>query len=222
MPRAWGSDRLEEGDGGSLLLHAPKAKGWVPRREGPRGTPLAGTAVLWEGEPWEVVEASQAGDGVRYRLVPWDRTEVLRGVEPYPPPASRPGALLRPLRRGDVVTPEEAARRKDLFHVRVPFLALLPAEDQRLLEELYGFDPIRQGWKSALFLLVLSAVQVVVSLRQMEAGADPFFPWTAIAFAAYLAGEQAWRIALFSRREAAGSVLGPLVRPFSRVLIPPR
>lgn len=222
MPLAWGSDRVEVGGEGSLLLHSPKAKGWSARRAGPRGSSVAGTAVLWEGEPWEVVEATDAGDGVRYRLVRWDRAEVLRGVEPYPPVESRPGTLLPPLRRGEVVTPGEAARRKDLFHVRVPFLALLPAEDQRRLEELYGFDPIRQGRKSALFLLVFSAIQVVVSLRQMEAGADPFFPWTAIAFAAYLAGEQAWRIALFARREAAGSVLGPLVRPFSRVLIPPR
>jgi hypothetical protein len=205
-----------------MLLLAPKPKGWSARRDGPRGASLAGTAVLWEGEPWEVVEACSEEDGVRYRLVPWDRTEVFRGVEPYPPPEGRHGAILRPLGRGEVVTPEEAARRRDLFHVRVPFLALLPAADQVRLEELYGFDPISQGRRSAVFLLVFSAVQVVVSLRQMDAGADPFFPWTAIGLALYLAGEQVWRLGLFARREPAGSVLGPLVRPFSRVLIPPR
>ena len=225
MPTAIPPDRAEEAEDGSRFIDAPGSKGWRgPEPPGPRRLERAGTAVLWDGEAWEVVETAPlpGGGGVRYRLVRWDRTEAIRDPEPYPPPDGLRRGLMAPLRRGEVLTPGEAARRRDLYHVRVPFLALLPAEDQERLRDLYGFDPVAAGRKSVFFLLAFAALQVMVSRRQIAAGSDPFFPWTAIGVAVYVAVEQVVRLVRFSRGQAAGSALGVLVRPFARVVLPPR
>lgn len=85
MPKAYGSDRVEEAPDGRIVLRAAEPKGWEGRsRVGPRMTERPGTAVRWDDEFFEVLEVSDgpAGEAV-YMMAPWEERHVLRAFEEY-------------------------------------------------------------------------------------------------------------------------------------------
>ena len=105
----------------------------------------------------------------------------------------------------------------DRYHVLEPAAGLLPAADQALLAERFGFDPIRWGRVSAIFLLVmfgpLAVASVLGALVVFQAGDLP-----RIAIFGGIVAEQIVRLRRLRAGAVAPSVLGVLVRPFARPL----
>jgi hypothetical protein len=83
--QAYGSDRVRPGDGEQFILFSRIPKRWTPRA--PKTLTSAefpGTAVLWEEQYFEVVDAEPLPQGgVRYLLEPWQEMHVMRTVDRY-------------------------------------------------------------------------------------------------------------------------------------------
>ncbi len=113
------------------------------------------------------------------------------------------------------LAPELDARRlEDEYRMTEPLLALLPPADQVELAERFGFDPIRWGRRTSILLLVFLGL---VAYRASALG-----DVLVLLAAGGLIAEQIARIVRLGRGEAAGSVLGLLVRPFTRRLLAAR
>lgn len=85
MPRPLGRDRLEPSSDGTVLLLSLRPKPWKSREEASaEGPTLAGTAVQWDGELYELlrVERREAG-GFRHVLAPWDERLLVRSCVEY-------------------------------------------------------------------------------------------------------------------------------------------
>jgi hypothetical protein len=98
--------------------------------------------------------------------------------------------------------------REAAFAVREPWLTLLSAHEQARLAQLYGYDYRRHAKQIALVILAIAAVGAFSMFGKNNLSA---------LLAAALAVEQLVRLSVFPRR-AIGSVLGLLVRPFTRKL----
>lgn len=83
--RAHGTDRVRRAGGERLVLASRLSKGWVPRVEKTLTTAqFPGTAVLWEEQYFEVVDARALPQGgIEYVLEPWLEHHVMRVVESY-------------------------------------------------------------------------------------------------------------------------------------------
>lgn len=81
---AIGSDRTRTA-GGKIILQSTIPKGWTPRvAKTNTSAEFPGTAVLWEGEQFEVIEATPLPTGgVRYVLAPWRDEHTIRTLEHY-------------------------------------------------------------------------------------------------------------------------------------------
>src|SRR5512140_404520 len=79
MPKGYEGDSVETGPDGTVFLVSPLPKGWTPRRSATQTTPEhPGTAIVWDGEDWEVLEAESGKNGTRYTLGPWDERHTMR------------------------------------------------------------------------------------------------------------------------------------------------
>jgi hypothetical protein len=87
--RPHGSDRIRRADGERVVLASRLSKGWTPRAEKTlTSAEFPGTAVLWDEQYFEVVEArAGAAGGVEYVLEPWREHHVMRVVEHYDEPS---------------------------------------------------------------------------------------------------------------------------------------
>jgi hypothetical protein len=81
---AIGSDRTRTA-GGKVILQSTIPKGWTPRvARTNTSAEFPGTAVMWEGEHFEVLEATPLPTGgVRYVLAPWRDEHTIRILEHY-------------------------------------------------------------------------------------------------------------------------------------------
>jgi hypothetical protein len=106
----------------------------------------------------------------------------------------------------------------DRYHVVEPFAGLLPIDDQVHLAERLGFDGVRWGRISAIFLLVmfgpLAAASVFGALSAFE-----LFDVPRVVVFGGIAAEQVARLRKLSAGHLAPSVLGVLVRPFAKPLL---
>ena len=77
-----GSDRARQA-GDKVILHSAIAKGWTPRvAKTLTSAEHPGTAVLWEEQFYEVIEATpQQSGGVRYVLASWRDDQTIRVFE---------------------------------------------------------------------------------------------------------------------------------------------
>jgi len=129
VPRPFGSDRLELASSGHLRLTSTRSKEWVARRPaGPGNVLHPGTAIRWEEELWEVVDAGDApGGGAWYELARWDDRHAIRLVLPYDETSEADGAEAR----------RDVARRGAARLVALllsPVVGLLPGHVQDRLE----------------------------------------------------------------------------------------
>jgi hypothetical protein len=83
--QAYGSDRVRPGDGEQFVLLSRIPKRWTPRAvKTLTSAEFPGTAVLWEEQYFEVVDAEALPQGgVRYVLEPWREMHVMRTTDRY-------------------------------------------------------------------------------------------------------------------------------------------
>ena len=134
-------------------------------------------------------------------VVAWETWSAWRGE-----PARRTGTRL------------PAESDLDRFRMLEPFLALLSADQQRRVEERFGFDPIRWGRITAALIFLACASNVLAAALNAAAGRAGGADAAWLLLGSPLAVEQVARWRRLRDRQPAGSVLGVLVRPLARRL----
>lgn len=203
MPRPFGTDHLDVAAEGILVVHAGHPKGWRGRGTATQTTSAhPGTAILWEGEVWEVVSAVDLpGGGVRYELSRWDERHAARHVEPYDEESERRLALGR---KGD------QRRKAGFFRALLlsPVFGLLPAPAQQRIEDETAFPAPALTLVSALIGFVYGIVSLM-SILISAVGGPPLLPlWLALP-GLYLLVESGARGAMAALQgRPVGSLLG--------------
>lgn len=130
---------------GELVLLTRSRRPWTAREE-PEGRGLArpGSAVRWDEELFEVVEADgRPQGGFRYLLRPWDDRQLIRSVVDYPGPLAAPEETPVP------APPSTPPAAGPAFPTHSP----LPAAARRVLDRLpSGWRYVLSGALPALFL----------------------------------------------------------------------
>jgi hypothetical protein len=108
---------------------------------------------------------------------------------------------------------EPSVARRDAFHLREPYLALLSPEEQLDMAARFGFDPILWGKRTAWLILFFAVLGMITGATSGGASG-----WSAVLAAGYCAGEQLARLRRLGRGLPAGSIFGVLVRPMTRAL----
>ena len=206
MPRALFRDRLGVETGGRLLLDCDAPKGW--RGRSPATATSAehpGTALRWEGDFFEVLEARPlGGEAVRYVLAPWDERHAMRVVESYD--AGTEAA--RELERADVA--RRSGRHVTLLLV-APLAGSLPGHVQERLESEYNVPARRLTFASALPLWILGWVSLILLLAS-SIGGENSLPLPVPAFGVYLLAESTARLAVcVLQGRPIGTLVGTLL-----------
>ena len=162
----FGTDRAETAPEGGVWLISREPKGWHPRRgQSHTSSEFPGTAVRWETELFEVVEAHAHPDGsVRYRLEIWPDRHAVRSIRTYDAASEAERPLVAASRKRNI------ARRR-LAILFSPLLGHLPGSVQEHMENEFGAPAIAMTIVSALPLFALGAVAALFSLTGMVGGA---------------------------------------------------
>lgn len=113
-------------------------------------------------------------------------------------------------------------RRTDLgtwVETFAPFWGLLEGQDQRRLEQIYGFKPLKYTAWTIAVLMLIGAANVAVSAINMFSGVAA--PGDVVWFccAGYLLIESIVRLRKWLKNEPSGSVLSVLLRPIASRLL---
>lgn len=222
----FGSDRLEAAPDGAFWIICSTPKGWTPRR-GRANTPgeYPGTAVRWETELFEVVEAFSHPDGsTRYRLEPWPDRHAVRSIQTYD-------------EGSEAHRPRERARKKRsitkrrLTIILAPLLGHLPGPVQARMESEFGAPAVGMTIASALPLFALGLVSLVFSLAaaygaglfgaggSLEGRGSAIPDLLPVALAAYLVIESGIRMGTaFLQGHPVGSVPGAVLYEIARIV----
>jgi hypothetical protein len=205
MPRAVGRDRLGVETAGQVLLDCDAPKGWRPRVPAtPTSAEHPGTAVAWEGDFFEVLEARPRGAGVQYVLAPWDERHAMRVVATY----SEGSEAARAREHSD--TAVRADRHVYLLLV-APLAGSLPAHVQERLEVEYNVPARRLSLASALPLWVVGWLSLVLLLASSVGGAGSV-PAPLLVFGVYLLAESTARLAVcILQGRPIGTLVGTLL-----------
>jgi len=200
--RAFGSDRIRRRDGERLVLASRLSKGWVPRAEKTlTSAEFPGTAVLWEEQYFEVVDARALPQGgVEYELEPWRDHHVMRVVEAY----DEPSEAKRVAEHRAHLNREKHRKTANLLAI---FTGHLPAVVQNRMAEELGLLPVRLTWMSILsmYLAVAGCMMWIVSyvLRHSPP------PFALILVTAFLGVETTARFAVaYTQSRPIGSSIG--------------
>ena len=202
--RAFGQDRLEEGEGGEVWLVCPLPKAWLPRRERTLTTAeYPGTAVAWHGGVFEVLRAEPQADGaIRYRLGPWSEGHAIRRMEQYDEASETARGAEQDDRR-------ESIRHRRLSILLAPLAGLLPGDVQSAMESEFGAPALAMTISSALPLAVIGLLGLFEHLLgSFGAGLGlPAVLTPPLPLAMYLAIESALRLgSAIATREPMGSL----------------
>jgi len=124
--------------------------------------------------------------------------------------------------RGDSATftlppPDDVALR-DALTVRGPLMTLLSADEQRRLQQKYGFNYREHSAFSLTWtVLVISVIGIISSFVRVQKGYG-FGAFLSLLTALALTVEQVFRLFAL-QRGPAGSILGFFVRPFMRKML---
>ena len=113
--------------------------------------------------------------------------------------------------------PTEDVALRDAYTMREPLLTLLSVEEQKALEQRFGFDYRKHGFIVAWSLLAMSVAGMVTAVASLQYG-PRFGAFLSLGFALLIGGEQVRRLPSL-RRGPAPSVLAFVVRPFARKLL---
>jgi hypothetical protein len=220
-----GTDRTEAGEDGAIWIICSSPKGWVPRRgRAHTSSEYPGTAVRWETDLFEVVDAITHADGsVRYRLEPWPDRHAVRSITTYDAATEEARGQELAGRRRDI-------RRRWLAIFLSPLLGHVPGPVQKRMEGDFGAPAVAMTMASALPLLALGFVSVlftlaaaygsgfsggVSSLTNAERSIPRLLP---LPLAAYLVVESAIRLgSAFVQGRPIGSVPGTLLYEIWRI-----
>lgn len=143
---------------GSLLVRSTRLRlPWAARS----GSSV-GTAVLFGGVPFEVVDRQRAGSGEAWTLRPWPEAEAMRGV------VTLDEAWVAGLDRERAG--ERAAQRRWWLLPLLPLLGLAPASLQLSWQRGWGFPATAATLLSAIGELALATVGVVHTLAAALGG----------------------------------------------------
>ncbi len=221
----FGTDRVETSPEGGVWLVCREPKGWHPRRgRSHTSSEYPGTAIRWETELFEVVEAHSHPDGsVRYRLETWPDRHAVRSIQTYDAASEAGRSLVQANRKGSI------ARRR-LAILLSPLLGHLPGPVQEHMESEFGAPALVMTIVSALPLFALGAVSALFhfagtvaafsggasSLRETASTIPRLLP---LPVSIYLVFESGLRLGgAFLQARPIGSVPGTLIYSIYRAL----
>jgi hypothetical protein len=202
--RAYGSDRIRVADDGTIDVTSrlPKS-GWVartPRTLTTRERP--GTAVLWDGDCFEVIDVVVLQQGVRYVLAPWSDAESMRVTSRYDEEAE----AARAAERRDLIRRERQRRAVNFFAI---FTGHLPGAVQQKLA-----DEVNVNAPRLTIASVLPEWAILIAIAFYCAGrllAEEPVPVALALFAVFLGLDGTIRFKLaFVDGRACGSIFGVL------------
>ena len=208
-----GSDRARR-VGAKVILQSAIPKGWTPRT--PKSLTHAefpGTAVMWEEQYFEVIEATalQSG-GVRYVLAEWSESHTIRTFEHY-------DAESEALRIADHERARRQRRTSIFSRLSGMFLGHLPAPMQMHLENELGVRASRMTLLSCILPLILLGICVMAyadaRVRQV-ASPVPGVVWPIVFFLMFESGIRFY--VAMSQGRPMGSVLGTIAYAIYRRL----
>ena len=206
--RAYGGDRVEEGEDGKVALIARSSKGWRGRRAAipSRRSAHPGTAVSWDGSEYEVLEARPLPSGeVVYSLAPWDDAQAIRTLERYDAPSEDARARDRISRAGSV-------KKRRAAVLLSPLLGHLPGTVQERMESEFGAPATKMTVASALPLFVLGVLGAFGAFAEAAGGSIEPLPDLPLLLSLYLALESYFRLsAVATQSRPMGSVPGTLL-----------
>jgi hypothetical protein len=209
--KAIGPDRVERLTDGSIRLVCPDAKGWCARTPKTLTSPEhPGTAVRWEGDLFEVLEASpqDVGDAIGYRLARWEARHTVRVITTYDEASES-------ARRAEQRRRREDLRRHRASIALAPLLGHLPASVQQRMEREFGAPARALTIASALPLLVLGTLGLLAFLVGSFGGGGSVFagwPILPLPLALFLFVESAVRLGVaFLQGDPMGSVAGTIL-----------
>lgn len=200
-----GSDRARQA-GDKVILQSTIAKGWTPRT--PKTLTSAeypGTAVLWDEQYFEVVEASALPTGgVRYVLMQWREDHTIRTFESY-------DAASEELRVADHERARRQRRAGFLANLSAAFLGFLPGPVQMHLENELGVRATRMTLLSCTLAMAALGVCIYLQVDARMRHAEPSFPALLLPVLGLLAFESVIRFFVaMSQGRPMGSILGSI------------
>ncbi|HUM01488.1 MAG TPA: hypothetical protein VL084_04335 [Thermoanaerobaculia bacterium] len=203
MPRPFGTDRLDAAASGALVLSSSRPKGWRERSPADRtSAEHPGTAVLWEGELWEVTSAvTLPGGSVRYELRLWDERHTARHVETYDEESEERRARARLV---------EKKRSGGWFLALLfsPLLGHLPSARQQGIENETSFPATAMTVVSAAPLFLFGVASLISLLAGGIGGASLFPTWVAVAGVYFLVESSARLSTALAQGRPIGSLAG--------------
>lgn len=200
-----GADRVRQA-GDRVILQSAIAKGWTPRT--PKtltNSEHPGTAVLWDEEYYEVVEATalQSG-GVRYVLMLWREDHTIRTFESY-------DAASESLRIADHERVRRQRRAGLLTRLSGVVLGFLPGPVQMHLENELGVRATRMTLLSCVPPMVILGIcvyaQAEAKMKRVESPVS-MLVWPIVIF---LALESVIRFfVVMSQGRPMGSLFGSI------------
>lgn len=169
----YGTDRSRPAGGDKILLQSRYSKGWTARvlAQGTHSE-FPGTAVLWEEQYFEVLEATPLQNGgVRYVLAPWAEHHTMRTFEHY-------DAATEAARIADY----ERAKRQQKASIATRFagflLGHLPRPVQDHLQNELGVVPSRMTILSCIPSMVIAGLALYANVdARMRHAVSPVPAW---------------------------------------------
>lgn len=205
---AYGGDRVEQGEAGSVSLTSRCSKGWRGRSAGAalRRAAHPGTAVSWDGALYEVLEARPLASGdVLYSLAPWDDAQAIRTLERYDPATEA-------ARAREQVGRARAIGKRRAAILLSPLVGHLPGEVQERMESEFGAPATKMTVASALPLFVLGVLGAFATFVQAVGGSSEPLPELPLPVSLYLVLESYFRLSsVATQSRPMGSIPGTLL-----------
>jgi hypothetical protein len=201
--RAYGTDRVGKAEDGRIAISSQRSKGWTARIAATmtRGQ-RQGTAILWDDDYFEVVEAEVLPNGgLRYVLEPWREEDVMRVSEAYDEESE--ARRLEEYRKS--IAREKKRKSANLLGV---FTGHLPAVVQQEMAFELGVNPPRLTMISALPLIPICGIPCFLFVAAVIAGTVPPIPIGVFIPLAYLTAESIFRMNMGFMGNTMGSLAG--------------
>lgn len=198
----YGSDRVRPGKGEQRVLFSRFSKSWkarVPKMLTSAEHP--GTAVLWDDQYFEVVEARPSGEGVRYVLEPWRDHHTIRLSERY----DEESEAERERQHRAALTRNKGRKAANLLGI---LTGHLPAAVQEHLASELGILPTRLTFLSMIIPLTFIG-WVVHQAVGRKLNNEPPVSLVLLLIAGYLGAECGMRLQIvWSQSRPIGSAAG--------------